>query len=148
MENKPTDGEPERATNDPQTYAIIGAAIDVHRTLGCGFLEAVYQEALAIELTANSVPFQTQVELPIAYKSYRLASQYRADFICYGRVVVEIKALSQISGPEEAQLLNYLKATKLPIGLLINFGAASLQYRRRILTAESPPSAKSVDHSL
>jgi GxxExxY protein len=146
VENKTFDRDDERATRDPQTYAIIGAAIEVHRTLGSGFLEAVYHEALAIELAARSVPFKTQVQLALIYKGRVLACHYRADFVCYERVIVEIKALNQISGTEEAQLLNYLKATKLPIGLLINFGATSLQYRRRILTTQSAESAKSVDN--
>ena len=117
---------------DPRTYAIIGAAMNVHRELGCGFLEEVYQEALELEVAAVGVPAVGQVELPVFYRGQRLKKFYRADFICYGHIVVEIKALSQLGGVEDAQLLNYLKATDYEIGLLINFGAASLDYRRRI----------------
>ena len=119
---------------DPRTYAIIGAAMTVHRELGCGFLEAVYQEAMELELATAGVPCVGQVELPVFYRGQRLQTLYRADFICYGHVVVEIKALSQLGGVEDAQLLNYLKATGYEIGLLINFGGPSLDYRRRILT--------------
>lgn len=130
---------------DPRTYAIIGAAIDVHRELGCGFLEAVYQEALAIELSNREVPFQREVELPIAYKGKRLVTSYRADFVCFDSVIVELKALSAVTGVEEAQVLNYLKATGLEIGLLLNFGAESLQYRRFVFS-KSAGSARSVDN--
>ena len=119
---------------DPLTYAIIGAAMTVHRELGCGFLEEVYQEALEIELEMVGVPAIGQVELPVFYRGRRLKKFYKADFICYGHLVVEIKALSRLSNTEDAQLLNYLKATDYELGLLINFGAPSLEYRRRIRT--------------
>ena len=117
---------------DPKTYAIIGAAMEVHRELGCGFLEAVYQEALARELSLRQIPFQREVELPIAYKGQRLSVFYKADFICYETVIVELKALARLGGVEEAQIINYLKATGLETGLLLNFGALSLEYKRFI----------------
>ena len=117
-------------SEDPRTYAIIGAAMEVHRELGPGFLEAVYQEALTIELSVRGIPFQREVELPIAYKGKTLQTAYRADFICYDEVVIELKSIKQLGVIEEAQLLNYLKATGYQVGLLINFGAASLETRR------------------
>jgi GxxExxY protein len=119
--------------NDPRTYAIIGAAMEVHNQLGCGFLEAVYQEALELELTARGIPFQPQVELPLRYKGRVLKTFYRADFICFETVVVELKALTQLGPIEEAQVINYLKATGFATGLLLNFGRPSLQYKRYIL---------------
>ena len=115
---------------DPQTYAIIGAAMEVHRELGCGFLEAVYQEALALEFTRRGIPFQREVELPIYYKGEKLRVGYRVDFLCYADIVTELKALAGITGVEEAISINYLKAANMERGLLLNFGAPSLQFRR------------------
>lgn len=120
----------EPSAQDPQTYAIIGAAMSVHRELGCGFLEAVYHEALAWEFITLGIPCEREKELPIFYKNQPLNLFYRADFVCYGEIIVELKALAQLSGTETAQILNYLKAARLPRGLLINFGAPSLQYKR------------------
>lgn len=117
---------------DPQRYAIIGAAMEIHRQLGHGFLEAVYQDAAVIEFPLRKIPFEKEVSLPIRYKDALLPSHYRADFICFSEIIVEFKALSQLSSVEEAQLLNYLKATGLKRGLLINFGAPSLQYKRMV----------------
>src|SRR5438552_18867785 len=97
--------------NDPRTYAIIGAAMEVHRELGCGFLEPVYQEAIEIELASRQIPFKRQVELGIMYKGRPLRCTYKADLICFENVLVELKALSRVGGVEEAQVLNYLKAT-------------------------------------
>ena len=119
-----------RRRGDSQTYSIIGAAMEVHRELGCGFLEGVYQEALALELGDKGVPFQREVELPIHYKDQLLSTAYRADFVCYDAVVVETKALAELSGTEESQVINYLRATGFDTGLLLNFGKTSLDYRR------------------
>jgi len=120
----------ETVSKDPRTFAIIGAAMEVHRQLGCGFLEAVYQEAFAIELTMRDIPCQREVDLPIFYKNRKLKTSYRADFICYETVIVELKALSKLGKVDEAQIINYLKSTGSPVGVLLNFGSASLEYRR------------------
>ena len=119
---------------DERTYKIIGAAMEVHRELGCGFLEAVYQEALAIEFEMQGIPYKPEHVIKILYKGKHLKKKYQSDFFCYNEIIVEIKALAGITGNEEAQLLNYLKATGLEIGLLINFGAKSLEYKRLIYT--------------
>lgn len=120
--------------NDPRTYAIIGAAIEVHRQLGCGFLEPIYQAALAIEFCKREIPFNREVKLPVFYKEVLLNTPYKVDFICFEDVVVELKALGKLSGTEEAQVINYLKARGHKIGLLINFGTGSLEYRRLIFS--------------
>jgi len=130
---------------DPQTHAVIGAAMEVHRQLGHGFLEAVYQEALAIEFAARSIPFQREVDIPVTYKGTRLACGYRADFFCYETLVVELKALGLLSNIEQAQVINYLKATGCERGLLLNFGASSLQYKRLVFSENPRKSAQSAD---
>jgi GxxExxY protein len=119
--------------SDPETYAIIGAAMEVHSHLGPGFFESVYQEALCRELTARGIDFRSEIALPIYFKGTRLASLFRTDLICFGEVIVELKALRVVGDNEMAQVINYLKASKLSKGLLINFGARSLQYRRLVL---------------
>lgn len=119
---------------DPQTYAIIGAAMEVHRQLGRGFLEVVYQEANAVEYMDRGIPFEREVLLVVKYKGIALNCHYKVDFICYGEVLVELKALDRLTTREEAQVINYLKATGLSRALLINFGAPSLEYRRLVFT--------------
>jgi GxxExxY protein len=114
--------------------------MEVHRELGCGFLEAVYHEPLAAELPARHIPFQREVELPVHYKGKRLNPSYRADFICCDCVIVEVKALANLSGTDEAQVINYLKASRLEVGLLLNFAGPSLEYKRFVFS----PSVKSV----
>ena len=116
---------------DPRTYAVIGAAMEVHKQLGHGFLEAVYHEALALEFTKRDISFLHEVQLPVFYKAQQLSTTYRADFVCFNAIIVEIKAIKQLGQVEEAQLINYLKATNFELGLLINFGAPSLEYKRR-----------------
>lgn len=107
---------PTTSKRDPLTYAIIGAALEVHTQLGNGFLEAVYHEALAIEMSRRDIPFQHEVPLQIKYKGQPLKTIYRADFVCYGSIIVEIKALKRLSGTEESQIINYLKATGFKTG--------------------------------
>jgi GxxExxY protein len=115
---------------DQRTYNIIGAALEVHKELGCGFLEAVYQEAIEREFTYQAVPFQAQPVVQIFYKKTSLNKTYQPDFVCYDQVIVEIKAISNLTGIEEAQIINYLKASGLKIGLLLNFGSKSVEYKR------------------
>jgi GxxExxY protein len=118
--------------NDKKTFRIIGAAMEVHRELGCGFLEPVYQEALQVELALQDIPHIVQPDIHIRYKDQLLKKYYVPDFVCFNEIIVEIKALSQLSGIEEAQVINYLKATGMKIGLLINFGSRSLEYKRLV----------------
>ncbi|RME04000.1 MAG: GxxExxY protein [Bacteroidetes bacterium] len=115
-----------------ETYRIIGCAMEVHRHLGCGFLEAVYQEAMEIEYQKQGIPYYREKVLEIQYKGIPLQKTYIADFVCYDKIIVELKALNSLSSEHLAQVLNYLKATGYRLGLLINFGAESLQYKRII----------------
>ena len=114
------------------TYAIIGTAMEVHKVLGPGFLESVYEEALAHEFVLRGIPYQRQTRLAVRYKEI-VAGEFRADFLVDGKVVVELKAIKALTESNEAQLLNYLKGTGHRVGLLLNFGAPSLEYKRRIL---------------
>ncbi|MBN1795872.1 MAG: GxxExxY protein [Sedimentisphaerales bacterium] len=118
------------------TREIIGAAMEVHRTLGSGFLESVYEEALAIEFNLRKVQYERQKNINVIYKGL-LAKQFICDFLVDHKVLVELKAIKAITGVEEAQLLNYLKATGLELGLLINFGEQSLKYKRLVLQRRS-----------
>ena len=116
-----------------EVYAVVGAAIDVHRELGPGFLESIYQEAMGIELRARKIPFVAQQPISVRYKDVTLKKQYVADLVCFERIVVEIKALDRLSGTEQAQVLNYLKGTGFPVGILINFGShGKLQWKRLV----------------
>lgn len=123
--------------SDPQTYAILGACMAVHSELGPGFLEAVYQEALEIEFTRRGIPFVREKRLVITYAGRRLKTPYDADFLCFDSVVVELKAVSDFVPKHEAQTIHYLKATGYERGLLVNFGAASLEYKRFVFTHPS-----------
>lgn len=115
-----------------ESYNIIGAAMAVHGALGRGFLEAVYQEALSLEFASLGIPFCQQKELDIYYRGTKLNKKYYADFVCYNRIIVELKATDSIASEHEAQLINYLRATNMKLGLLINFGEDSLHFRRFI----------------
>jgi len=119
---------------DKKTYAIIGAAMEVHKELGSGFLEAVYPEAMEKELAYQESPYKSQPPVRIKYKGEPLKKKYEPDFICYDEVIVEIKAMDKLSGNEHAQIINYLKASELKVGLLINFGAKSLEHKRFVFT--------------
>jgi GxxExxY protein len=123
---------------DPQTYAIIGAGMEVHGELGPGFLEAVYQDALAIEFDARGIPYVREPEMVIRYKDRLLRKRYTPDYLCYGRVVVELKAQKGLTPNDEAIALNYLRASNGGLSLLLNFGTHRLEYRRIILSSGSP----------
>jgi len=122
------------AVRDPETYAIIGAAMEVHRVLGPGFLESVYREAFRYELALRGIGFAAEVEFPVRYKGTRLDTRFRADFLCNDSVIVELKALPALGTAEDRQLINFLKAGRVGRGLLINFGSEPLQFRRFVLT--------------
>ena len=106
--------------------------MNVHNELGCGFLEAVYQEALAIEFRRQNIPFEQKKLLHIYYLGHQLKKRYEADFVCYGKIILEIKASSGITGIDESQVINYLKATDFKLGLLVNFGLESLEQKRLV----------------
>ena len=114
------------------TYQIIGAAMEVHKTLGPGFLEAVYEAALAFELQRLGLSFERQKVLPVYYKGM-VIGEYRADFVIENSVIIELKSQKALTAVDEAQLINYLKATGIRVGLLFNFGAKSLQHERRVV---------------
>ena len=117
-----------------EVYAIVGAMQEVYYQLGPGFLEPVYQEALEIELARRGIPFEAQKALVIYYKGQPLKKEYVADFVCYGKIIVEIKAIAGLTAREEAQLLNYLKVTKMRVGLLCNFCSQSrLDWKRYVI---------------
>jgi len=113
------------------TRKIIGAAMELHNTLGCGFLESVYEEALAVEFRLQEIEFERQKPLDVFYKGTKV-KQFVCDFLVEGNVLVELKAIKELTPLETGQVLNYLKSTDLKLGLLLNFGASSLQYKRVI----------------
>jgi len=113
-----------------EVYRIVGAAMEVSNELGNGFLEAVYQEALGIEFDQKQIHYTPQQRITISYRNITLNKEYIADYVCFERVIVETKAIQSIIRLEEAQLLNYLQATGLPVGMLINFGTPKLEWKR------------------
>jgi len=119
-----------------EAFKIIGACMDVHSELGSGFLEAVYHEALLLELGERSIPYETNVKLKVSYKGKSLRKSYYADVICYGKIILELKAMDGLVPEHESQVINYLTATNYKLGLLVNFGAKSLQYKRLVRTYE------------
>ena len=115
-----------------EVFNIIGSAFEVHNNLGCGFLEPVYQEALEVELRDREIPYQSQIDIPISYKEHKLKKTYRADFIVYSKIIMEIKAIAHITPTDESQVINYLKATGLKLGLLVNFGSNKMEWKRLV----------------
>lgn len=116
-----------------ESYAINGAAMEVYNNLGHGFLEAVYQEALEREFQIRGIPYEREKELTIDYKGETLNQTYKADFVCYGKIIVELKAVSEISDAHRSQVFNYLHATGFRLGLLLNFGCSDSLERERIV---------------
>ena len=129
-----------------ETYKIIGAAIEVHKNLGMGFLEAVYQEAIEKEFNLQSIPYQREVPFSIYYKNELLNKMYIADFVCFNKIIVELKAVQKLTGEHQAQVINYLKASRFEVGLLLNFGSKSLEYKRIIFNVIHG-GAKSADYT-
>ena len=119
---------------EQETYKIIGACMEVHKKMGSGFLESVYQEVLEKEFTKEEIPFQKEVKLNLFYEGEKLDKYFKADFLCYDKIIVEIKSVSFLNKTLESQVINYLKATNKEIGLLINFGEKSLKWKRFINT--------------
>lgn len=118
-----------------ESYAIMGACFEVYKDKGCGFVEPVYQECLSIELLYLGIPFVEQQELNLYYREQRLAHIYKPDFVCFGKIILEIKAVQSFAAEHRAQVMNYLKATGLELGLLINFGHfPKLEYERIVST--------------
>lgn len=117
---------------DPRTFAIIGAAYEVHRVLGTGFLEIFYKDALQIEFSERQIPFERESPCWVEYKGRPLSRSYYVDFVCFGEIVLEIKARSVTGPADHAQVLNYLASTRQRIGLLLNFGTPKLEHRRFI----------------
>ena len=116
-----------------ETHALLGACFEVYKDKGCGFLEAVFQECLELELGDRGIPFKAQPQLGLEYKGRVLKQTYQPDFVCYDKVILEIKAVSKLADEHRAQVHNYLKATALRVGLLVNFGHYPLVEHERIV---------------
>ena len=116
-----------------EVYKIVGACLDVYNTLGFGYLEAVYQDALALEFRMRNIPFEREKEIEICYKGIVLGKKYYADFLCFGKVIVETKAVGSLAEEHTAQTLNYLKSTGTKVAVLVNFGhSQGLQWKRLV----------------
>ena len=116
------------------TYNILGACFEVYKRMGCGFLEAVYQECLEIEFEHRVIPYVAQQKLKLTYRDRELKQRYVPDFVCYGKIIVELKAVSEMTSDHQAQLLNYLHGTGIKVGLLANFGHyPKLEYKRMVV---------------
>ena len=126
------------STQDPRTFAIIGAAYEVHRHLGSGYLEIFYKDALEIEFTERGLPFQREPACAVHYKGRQLRQDYHIDFICFGEVVLEIKARSVTGPADHAQVISYLTSTNKRCGLLLNFGTSKLEHKRFIWEPRTP----------
>jgi GxxExxY protein len=134
---------PSKILYKDESYAIVGACMKVHRALGPGFLEAVYEEVLEKEFVSQNIPYKRQVQLDLYYEGVQLKKHYIADFVCYDSIVVELKAVAHIPSVFYAQLQNYLKCTNMELGLLINFGTPSLTYKRILNSNNSSNSSNS-----
>jgi len=130
----------DRVIYPEESYAIIGACFNVYNEKGCGFVEPVYQECMEIELEFQGIPFDAHREIRLEYRGRTLKQKYIPDFICHDKIIVELKAVSQLTDEHRAQVFNYLRATGMKLGILVNFGRyPELQYERIVLT-ESPRS--------
>ena len=119
---------------EDEVFAIAGAAMEVYYSMGIGFLEPVYQEALGMEFSRRGIPFKRECELDIHYKGTKLVKKYVADFVCFGQVIVELKMVPRLTNIEVAQLLNYLKITKMRVGILANYGARpKLEWKKYVM---------------
>jgi GxxExxY protein len=132
-----------RHLNDPETYAIVGAALAVHAELGCGFLQTVYKAALAVEFRRRAIAFDRDVPLPVVYKGEPLPLAYRVDFLCARTVIVEVQAHDALSARDVTQAVNYVRAARIDRGLLLNFGTRSLEHRRLVWRRSDPGPASS-----
>ncbi len=117
-----------------ERYALVGAALEVHRTIGNGFTEYVYQDALEVEFQKRNIPYVREKHMNVFYKNIKLRHDFYVDFLCYGRIIIECKATSSICGEHEAQIINYCNIGKSPVGILINFGTLSLQYKQFVFS--------------
>lgn len=113
-----------------ESYRIIGAAMEVHRLLGCGFVEQIYQEALEKEFILRGIPYEREKELNVNYKGATLIKTFKADFVCYNKIILELKAVKEFADEHYAKIYNYLRASGMDLGLLINFGSASIEFER------------------
>ena len=118
-----------------ESYALMGACFHVYKAMGCGFLENVYHECLEIEFEEQGIPFESYKELKLCYRNKQLNQTYRPDFVCYDKIIIEIKAVSNLVDEHEAQIINYLNATGFKLGILVNFGHyPKLEHKRFVLT--------------
>ena len=120
----------DRIIHKEEAFNIIGAAMEVHKVVGCGFTEPLYQEALEEELSLRNIPFEREKTYHFTYKGKRLEKIFRPDFVCYDKIIVELKTVDEFTDEHYAQVYNYLKATGMQLALLINFGKRSLEYKR------------------
>jgi GxxExxY protein len=134
MDDRKDTSNPSNLFLSDETYQITGAALEVYYKLGPGFLEPVYQQALGIELTERLIPFEQQKRFRIEYKGTVLEKEYIADFVCFDQVILEIKAVNQLAPVDWAQVINYLKVSKMRVGLLFNFGSVGkLEWKRLVI---------------
>ena len=121
---------------EDETYKIRGAIFEVYKEIGAGFLEAVYQECLEKEFKLQGIPFRSQEQIQLTYKGETLKQTYNPDFICFNKIIVEIKAVKEIGNEHQAQVINYLKATYMELGLLVNFGSYPKAQVKRLINID------------